>query len=65
MDDEIARRLPERTGRHRCASCLAEVAIEEYFDGDFFCAACAQRAGEYPLATTPHATPPPETKKPE
>lgn len=36
---------------------MKEVAAEEYFAGDFYCAECAARAEEYPLATTPNSTP--------
>ena len=41
QDEETPRQLPERTGRHRCINCLADVSDEEYFRNDFFCDACA------------------------
>ncbi|HEY0592339.1 MAG TPA: hypothetical protein VGE86_04305 [Thermoanaerobaculia bacterium] len=50
--DDIPRRLPERTGVHRCVSCLAETPAEAYFANDHLCDACAAREA-YPLASTP------------
>lgn len=38
--EDIPRRLPERTGRHYCVSCLQETANEEYFRNDHICDAC-------------------------
>lgn len=31
----------ERTGKHKCVRCLAEIPSEEYFRNDFFCDKCA------------------------
>jgi hypothetical protein len=45
MDEETPRQLAERTGRHYCIRCLAEVASDEYFANDFFCDRCAEEAG--------------------
>jgi predicted RNA polymerase sigma factor len=50
--EEIPRRLPERTGSHRCVACLAETPGDAYFANDHLCDACAARE-EYPLASTP------------
>lgn len=50
--DDTPRQLRERTGRHLCVKCLAEVAAEEYFRNDHICDACAS-APEYPLKSTP------------
>ncbi len=58
--EDIQRQLPELTGRHKCINCLAEIGSEAYFENDFMCVACAEKAERYPLATTPHA---PETDK--
>jgi hypothetical protein len=55
IDDEVPRKRSERTGRHFCTSCLKELAAEEYFAGDFYCADCAAKSDHYPLATTPEA----------
>lgn len=52
MDEPTPRGLPERTGRHVCTRCLAEVASEEYFANDHLCAKCAED-GDYPLQSTP------------
>jgi rRNA maturation endonuclease Nob1 len=43
MDEPLPRNLPERTGRHRCIRCLAEVAEEEYFANDQVCDECGER----------------------
>lgn len=52
-DDEIPRKRPERTGKHLCAACLREVSAEEYFGGDFYCEACAEKLDAHPFASTP------------
>jgi hypothetical protein len=52
MDDEIPRKLNERTGKHRCIRCLSEVPAEVYLQNDFLCGVCAED-GDYPLASTP------------
>ncbi|MGA7615852.1 MAG: hypothetical protein WBX15_11810 [Thermoanaerobaculia bacterium] len=57
---EISRQLPERTGRHHCISCLQEVPGEEYFANDFLCNGCAEKAGHFPLSSTPCDLPQPE-----
>ncbi|HVT04141.1 MAG TPA: hypothetical protein VHL58_12305 [Thermoanaerobaculia bacterium] len=57
-DEEIPRELPERTGRHRCTRCLAEVAISTYLANDHLCDDCTAIATQYPLASTPHGEPP-------
>lgn len=61
-DDAVPRDLPERTGRHLCTRCLAEVRAREYFEYDHYCEACAADAANYPLASTPHGETP---KKPK
>jgi hypothetical protein len=53
-DDPLPRKLPERTGRHFCVKCLAEVEGEEYFRNDQVCDRCAAE-DEYPLKSTPDA----------
>ena len=42
MEEETPRQLAERTGRHYCVRCLAEVAADEYFANDFCCDRCAE-----------------------
>jgi hypothetical protein len=59
-DDPLPRELPERTGKHLCVKCLAQIPAEEYFRNDYICDACAAD-DEYPLASTPNA--PGEEKK--
>lgn len=44
--DETPRRLPERTGRHYCVACLAEVGAEEYFRNDHICDVCSSVSRE-------------------
>jgi len=41
QDEETPRQLQERTGRHKCIVCLADVTPEEYFRNDFLCELCA------------------------
>lgn len=43
MDEETPRNLAERTGRHRCIRCLAEVVEDEYFANDQVCDACGEK----------------------
>ncbi|MEO8035818.1 MAG: hypothetical protein ABI837_15385, partial [Acidobacteriota bacterium] len=57
LDDEIQRNLPERTGRHYCISCLAEVPADAFFRNDHLCDSCAYAAESYPLESTPDAPP--------
>ena len=52
-DDPPPRALPERTGKHLCVKCLAQIPAEEYFRNDHICDDCASK-NEYPLASTPH-----------
>ena len=58
QDSPPPRELPERTGRHFCVKCLAQVPAEEYYRNDHICDPCAQQT-EYPLASTPE---PPQKK---
>ena len=51
-DDPPPRELREKTGRHLCVKCLAQVPAQEYFRNDHICDDCASR-DEYPLASTP------------
>jgi len=51
-DEPPPRNLPERTGKHYCLRCLAEVRGEEYFRNEQLCDACAAE-NEYPLKSTP------------
>lgn len=53
-DEPTPRQLSERTGRHYCIRCLAEVVAEEYLRNDHFCDPCSQQ-DEYPLQSTPEA----------
>ncbi len=41
-DEPTPRHLPERTGRHLCIQCLAEVPADEYFRNDCLCDLCAE-----------------------
>jgi hypothetical protein len=52
VDDETPRQLAERTGKHYCVRCLAEVTVDVYLRNDFLCDACAEK-DEYPLQSTP------------
>jgi hypothetical protein len=53
MSDDFPRPvLSERTGRHVCVRCLAEVELDEYLRNDHLCDPCAAE-GDYPLASTP------------
>jgi hypothetical protein len=54
LDEDPPRQLSERTGKHRCIRCLAEVTAEAYQRNDHVCDACAA-ADEYPLQSTPEA----------
>ncbi|MGZ5440622.1 MAG: hypothetical protein ACXW5J_01890 [Thermoanaerobaculia bacterium] len=53
-DEPPPRDLPERTGKHSCVKCLAQIPAEEYLRNDHICDECSQ-SDEYPLASTPHA----------
>jgi hypothetical protein len=46
------RKLTQRTEKHYCVKCLAEVPAEEYFNNDFLCNKCTEKEAEYPLQTT-------------
>jgi hypothetical protein len=41
-DEPTPRNLPERTGKHFCVKCRAEVPADEYFRNDFVCGKCAE-----------------------
>ena len=43
MDEGTPRNLQERTGRHRCIRCLAEIAADVYFANDQVCDECAEK----------------------
>jgi hypothetical protein len=55
FDDELPRNLPERTGRHYCIQCLAEVPADAYFRNDHLCDPCAFAGESFPLESTPDA----------
>ena len=42
MEDEETPRQLERTGKHYCVRCRAEVPSDEYFANDFLCNRCAE-----------------------
>ncbi|HSP17468.1 MAG TPA: hypothetical protein VLV78_22175 [Thermoanaerobaculia bacterium] len=42
LDEPPPRNLPERTGKHYCIRCLAEVPADEYFRNDQVCEKCAE-----------------------
>ena len=52
LDDFTKRNVNERTGKHLCIRCLAEVESEQYFRSDHLCDRCAAE-GDYPLAPAP------------
>ena len=54
-EDPLPRQPSERTGRHYCLKCLAEVPTEAYFHNEQVCDACAAK-DEYPLESTPEVT---------
>lgn len=54
--DEIAKLLRERTGRHICIGCLKDIAAEEFFRNDHMCDACSSGEGSYPLASSPETS---------
>ena len=41
-DEPLPRKLNERSGKHLCTRCLAEVPAEEYFANDHVCDKCAE-----------------------
>jgi hypothetical protein len=43
VDDTIPRNLQERTGKHRCIRCLAEIPADVYFANDQVCDDCADK----------------------
>ena len=53
-DEPTPRQLDERTGRHYCVRCLAQVPAEEFLRNDHICDSCAE-SDEYPLKSTPDA----------
>ena len=40
-DEPPPLKLKERTGRHLCINCLAEIPAEEFFRNDHICDRCA------------------------
>ena len=40
-DEPLPRKLNERSGKHLCTRCLAEVPAEKYFANDHICDKCA------------------------
>ena len=42
IDEEPPRNLQERTGKHRCVRCLADVPADEYLRNDHLCDVCAE-----------------------
>jgi hypothetical protein len=50
--DAPPRKLNERTQKHKCIKCLAEVPAEEYFANDYLCNKCAEREEDFPLQST-------------
>jgi hypothetical protein len=66
VDEELVRKRSERTGKHYCIRCLAEVPAEEYFRNDHICDDCAA-GDEYPLPSKPGpaADRPPRPKNPK
>lgn len=55
MDERTPRHLNERTGKHICIRCLAEVPADVYFRNDMICDACAEKDDD-PLQSTPDET---------
>jgi hypothetical protein len=53
-DEGPPKQLKERTGRHYCIRCLAEVPGDVYLRNDHICDACTTE-DEYPLQSTPEA----------
>ena len=45
-DEPPPRKLKERTGKHYCISCLAEIPAEEFFGNDHICDTCAEKENE-------------------
>lgn len=41
-DEPLPRKLNERSGKHLCTRCLAEIPAEEYFGNDHVCDKCAE-----------------------
>jgi ribosomal protein L40E len=56
FEQDPPKQLSERTGRHFCIRCLAEVPAEEYLRNDHVCDACAAE-NPYPLKSTPDEQP--------
>lgn len=54
--DEIAKLLRERTGRHICIGCLRDIAADEFFRNDHMCDACSSGDSSYPLASSPESS---------
>ena len=43
MDEPTPRNLPERTHKHKCIRCLAEIADDVYLANDQVCDECAEK----------------------
>ena len=54
IDEAPPRNLIERTGKHHCIRCLAEVPLDVFLRNDHICDVCAE-SDEYPLKSTPDA----------
>lgn len=54
--DEIAKLLRERTGRHICIGCLKDIAADEFFRNDHMCDTCSSGDRSYPLASSPESS---------
>jgi ribosomal protein L40E len=52
FEDDAPKQLAERTGKHFCIRCLAEVPAEDYLRTDHVCDDCAAE-NPYPLQSTP------------
>jgi len=46
LDEQTPRDLAERTGKHRCIRCLADVPGDEYFANDHLCDSCAREENQ-------------------
>ena len=45
-DEPPPRKLKERTGKHYCIRCLAEIPAEEFLRNDHVCDKCAAEENE-------------------
>jgi hypothetical protein len=46
VDDPTPRHLRERTGKHKCIRCLADIPDDVYFANDQVCDECAEKFDE-------------------